>query len=51
VTGIIIKDEKEDLQLSVITDRVQGGGSIEDGQVEIMLHRRTLTDDGLGVSE
>ncbi|CAF1567664.1 unnamed protein product [Rotaria magnacalcarata] len=51
VTGIIIKDEKEDLQLSVITDRAQGGGSIEDGQVEIMLHRRTLTDDGLGVSE
>ncbi|CAF3219791.1 unnamed protein product [Rotaria socialis] len=51
VTGIIIKDEKQDLQLSVITDRAQGGGSIKDGQVEIMLHRRTMTDDGLGVSE
>ncbi|CAF1239524.1 unnamed protein product [Rotaria sordida] len=51
VTGIMIKDEKQDLQMSIITDRAQGGGSINDGQVEIMLHRRVLTDDSLGVSE
>ena len=37
VTGIIIKDEKEGLQLSVVTDRAQGGGSIRDGQIEIMV--------------
>ncbi|CAF3366114.1 unnamed protein product [Rotaria sp. Silwood1] len=51
VTGIMIKDEKQDLQMSIITDRAQGGGSIKDGQVEIMIHRRVLTDDSLGVSE
>ncbi|KAF7254845.1 hypothetical protein EG68_08829 [Paragonimus skrjabini miyazakii] len=35
----------------VYTDRAQGGTSLEDGQVEIMLHRRTAKDDGYGVGE
>ncbi|UJR27289.1 hypothetical protein I4U23_008584 [Adineta vaga] len=51
VTGIILKDEKKDLQMSIVTDRAEGGGSIQDGQIEIMIHRRVATDDGLGVSE
>lgn len=38
-------------QLSLLTDRSQGGSSVYDGSVEIMLHRRTLYDDGLGVDE
>jgi lysosomal alpha-mannosidase len=32
-------------------DRSEGGGSIHDGSIEIMLHRRTLHDDSLGVGE
>merc|ERR1712080_762476 len=38
-------------QLTIMTDRSQGGGSIHNGQVEIMLHRRLLKDDQLGVDE
>uniref|UniRef100_A0A1B6DE70 Alpha-mannosidase n=1 Tax=Clastoptera arizonana TaxID=38151 RepID=A0A1B6DE70_9HEMI len=48
-TRIMIKDDKA--QFSVITDRSHGGSSIADGQVELMLHRRILRDDGFGVAE
>lgn len=36
---------------AVVTDRSQGGGSIVDGTVELMIHRRTLVDDYRGVDE
>ena len=39
------------VQLTVLTDRSQGGASINDGQIELMVHRRTLNDDNLGVGE
>jgi lysosomal alpha-mannosidase len=32
-------------------DRSEGGGSIHDGSIEIMVHRRILHDDGLGVGD
>ncbi|CAF3076283.1 unnamed protein product [Rotaria sp. Silwood2] len=38
-------------QLTILTDRSEGGSSIHDGSIEIMLHRRTLYDDALGVGE
>ncbi|KAM9769135.1 lysosomal alpha-mannosidase [Menidia menidia] len=44
-----IKDESD--QLTVVTDRSQGGGSIQNGSLEIMLHRRLLYDDVRGVGE
>ncbi|KAI9109731.1 hypothetical protein K1719_019361 [Acacia pycnantha] len=47
--GIYIKDKKT--ELSVLVDRATGGGSIQDGEVELMLHRRMLFDDGRGVGE
>lgn len=44
-----IKDDVD--QLTVVTDRSQGGGSIYNGSLEIMLHRRLLYDDTRGVGE
>ena len=38
-------------QFTVMSDRSQGGSSITDGSVEIMVHRRLLRDDFLGVGE
>ena len=40
-----------DIQLTVLTDRAQGASSVHDGQLELMVHRRHLVDDGLGVGE
>ena len=38
-------------QLTVLTDRAQGAASLEDGEIEVMLHRRILVDDNRGVAE
>ncbi|KFM74950.1 Lysosomal alpha-mannosidase, partial [Stegodyphus mimosarum] len=48
---IYIQDEAEDLQLTILPDRAQGGSSVTDGSIELMLHRRLLFDDGFGVNE
>lgn len=48
---LILRDEKAGVQLSVLTDRSQGGTSMVDGAAELMLHRRTLDDDAFGVGE
>ncbi|XP_054707229.1 lysosomal alpha-mannosidase-like [Uloborus diversus] len=48
---IYIRDEYKDLQLSILPDRAQGGSSVVDGSIELMVHRRLLFDDGFGVSE
>ena len=36
---------------NVLTDRSQGGSSIDDGWGELMVHRRCLKDDYYGVGE
>merc|ERR1712071_391278 len=47
---IFIKD-LDDNQLTLLVDRAQGGSSLHDGQLELMVHRRLLDDDGFGVGE
>ena len=37
--------------MSVITDRSQGASSLQDGELEFMLHRKTIVDDKRGVGE
>lgn len=48
---IYTSDVDSGVTLSVSTDRTQGGSSIEDGSVELMVHRRLQHDDGRGVGE
>ncbi|KAL5717332.1 alpha-mannosidase [Ranunculus cassubicifolius] len=47
--GIYVEDEET--EFSVLVDRSVGGSSLEDGQIELMLHRRFLHDDTRGVGE
>lgn len=37
--AIMIKDQQHDIQMTVLNDRAQGGSSIEDGSIELMVHR------------
>ena len=46
-----LQDLTRGLQLTVLTDRSQGGSSLKDGSLELMLHRRLLYDDHRGVVE
>lgn len=47
---MFIKDDKNQ-QVTLLTDRSQGGSSLQDGDLEIMIHRRLLFDDAFGVGE
>lgn len=48
---IFLRDPSTRKQLTVLTDRSQGGSSIQNGSVELMIHRRLLHDDAFGVGE
>lgn len=49
-TAIMVRDSRA--QLTVLTDRSQAGsGSVNDGELELMVHRRLLQDDRRGVGE
>ncbi|CAG0879219.1 unnamed protein product [Darwinula stevensoni] len=48
---LFLRDEAQGTQFTVLTDRAQGGGSIHDGELELMIHRRCLYDDAFGVEE
>ncbi|XP_014491294.1 probable alpha-mannosidase At5g13980 isoform X1 [Vigna radiata var. radiata] len=47
--GIYVEDNKT--EFSVLVDRPIGGSSLQDGQIELMVHRRLLLDDSKGVAE
>jgi len=51
LSGLFIQSPATQQQMSVLTDRSQGGSSINDGEIELMVHRRLLVDDGYGVAE
>ncbi|XP_031623847.1 lysosomal alpha-mannosidase-like isoform X1 [Contarinia nasturtii] len=38
-------------RFAILTDRSQGGSSLTDGSIELMVHRRLLHDDAFGVGE
>ena len=48
---IATTDASSGLTLSVNSDRSQGGSSMADGSLELMVHRRIQRDDGRGVGE
>ena len=48
-SAIMIKDNES--EFTVVPDRAQGGTSLRSGQLELMLLRQTLNDDGRGVDE
>ena len=48
---MFIRDMAKELQMTILTDRSQGGSSLLDGTIELMLHRRLLYDDGYGMEE
>ena len=35
----------------MLVDRAQGGASLRDGELKLMVHRRCLRDDAFGVNE
>ncbi|XP_046975975.1 lysosomal alpha-mannosidase-like [Vanessa cardui] len=42
---IYMEDLKKNLRFSIFNDRSQGGASLQDGSIDLMIHRRILTDD------
>ena len=50
-SAIYIEDSTTTERLTVTNDRAQGGASILNGEIEIMVHRRLLYDDARGVGE
>ncbi|XP_055546042.1 lysosomal alpha-mannosidase-like [Wyeomyia smithii] len=50
VTTKIALEDKQ-LRMAVLNDRAQGGTSMQDGVLELMVHRRLLRDDAFGVGE
>ena len=53
-TAVFIEDastEDESASFSVLVDRSQGGSSLSDGALQLMIQRRILHDDSRGVGE
>lgn len=50
-SAIAIVDETNNLQLTVMNDRSQGGAALRQGTVELMQNRRLYHDDDRGVGE
>jgi alpha-mannosidase len=44
-------DSATSKSITVLTDRSVGGGVINKGEIELLIHRRLLADDARGVDE
>ena len=42
---VFMTDLKSGYRMNLLTDRAQGGGSVEDGQLELLVHRRFVQED------
>jgi len=51
VNSMIALEEPGEAQMCIITDSTQGGTSLRDGELELMVLRRVLHDDAKGVGE
>ncbi len=51
ITSWLFIKDSENFQISLIPDRTQGGTSLKDGSIELMIHRRLSNDDGYGMDE
>lgn len=51
VNAALYIEEQSGLAAAIATDRSQGGTSIKEGNLELMVHRRTVVDDWRGVDE
>ncbi|EFC43471.1 predicted protein [Naegleria gruberi] len=51
VFNCFIRDEEKKTQLTLFVSETHGAASMKNGELEIMLHRRTLSDDGRGVDQ
>lgn len=50
-SAIYIQDQESQNRMTLMNDRSQGGSSLKNGSIEIMIHRRILCDDDRGVDE
>ena len=50
-TAMSLDPDEVGSTLGLATDRAQGGASLNTGELELMVHRRILADDGKGVGE
>eukprot|EP01112_Ceratiomyxa_fruticulosa_P004317 TRINITY_DN1480_c0_g1_i3.p1 TRINITY_DN1480_c0_g1~~TRINITY_DN1480_c0_g1_i3.p1 ORF type:complete len:1026 (+),score=222.23 TRINITY_DN1480_c0_g1_i3:180-3257(+) len=50
-TAAYILDEDADMQFTILTDRSRSVASLAVGEIESMMYRRCLVDDGRGVGE
>ncbi|XP_017786052.1 PREDICTED: lysosomal alpha-mannosidase isoform X1 [Nicrophorus vespilloides] len=48
---ILLRDASNDIEMAIVTDRAQGGSSLADGELELMIHRNCMHDDAFGVGE
>ncbi|XP_042239009.1 lysosomal alpha-mannosidase-like isoform X2 [Homarus americanus] len=51
VNSRLILSAGPDVSAAILTDRSQGGTSLDHGHMELMVHRRLLHDDAFGVGE
>lgn len=42
---ILMRDARKDVEVAILTDRAQGGSSLRDGEIELMVRRKNVNFD------